>query len=114
MQVETFRAAPLEVAFGAYVPSHISIKCRLYHCLIPSSEASLSAISPIMLLISPSISPSIPWIVAFASPTILLKKEPMEVAVGVGPDEVVGVVVLGTRLWPRVEVLSYGISLDCD
>ena len=101
-----FKDAPGAVAFGAYVPSHRSIKCKLYHCLIPNSAASLSAISPTMLLISPSISPSIPWIVAFALETMLLKKEPIEVAVGVAPDVVVGVVVLGMRLCPRVEVLS--------
>jgi len=34
---------------------------------------------------------------------ILLKKEPIEVAVGEAPVDVVAV---GIRLWPRVEVLS--------
>lgn len=37
---------------------------------------------------------------------ILLKKEPIDVAVGVEPLEVVGV---GSRLWPSVEVLSWAI-----
>jgi hypothetical protein len=48
----------------------------------------------------------------FKSPSIvlemlwamLLKKEPIDVAVGEAPDEVV---VVGIRLWPSVEVLSW-------
>ena len=95
-QVLTFRFAPFSVAFGVYVPSHRSIKCKLYHCLIPNSLASLSATSPMMLSKSPSI-------VLVTLCAILLKKEPIEVAVAVGPDEVV---VVGIRLWPSVEVLS--------
>lgn len=44
---------------------------------------------------------------------ILLKNEPIEVAVGEGPEEVVAV---GIRLWPRVEVLSWsrGVSIARD
>jgi hypothetical protein len=76
------------VAFGAYEPSHISIKCKLYHCLIPSSLANLSATSPIM----PSKSPSIVLVILCA---IALKKEPIDVAVGVEPEDVV---VVGMRL----------------
>jgi len=89
------------VAFGVYVPSHISIKCMLYHCLIPSSAESLSATSPIMLLMSSPISPSIVLVMLSAT---LLKSDPIEVAVGVEPDEEV---VVGMRLWPSVEVFSY-------
>lgn len=40
---------------------------------------------------------------------ILLKNEPIEVAVGEGPDEVVAV---GMRLCPRVEVLSWGRNVS--
>jgi hypothetical protein len=64
--------------------------------LMPSSFASLSATSPIIPFKSPSI-------VLEMLCAMLLKKEPIEVAVGDGPDEVVAV---GIRLWPRVEVLS--------
>jgi hypothetical protein len=38
----------------------------------------------------------------------LLKSDPIEVAVGVEPDEEV---VVGIRLWPSVEVFSYGRML---
>jgi hypothetical protein len=95
--VLTLRWAPFSVAFGVYVPSHRSIKCRLYHCLIPSSLANLSATS----LMMPSRSPSIVLVTLCAR---LLKNEPIEdeVEVGFGLE----VVVLGIRLWPRVEVLS--------
>jgi hypothetical protein len=48
VQDETFNRAPEAVAFGVYVPSHMFIKCMLYHCLIPSFPASLSATSPLM------------------------------------------------------------------
>jgi len=95
-QVLTFRFAPLCVALGVYVPSQRSIKCKLYHCLIPSSLASLSAISPAI----ESKSPSMVLVTLCAR---LLKNEPIEVAVAEGPEEVVAV---GIRLWPRVEVLS--------
>ncbi len=96
-QVLTFRCAPFSVAFGVYVPSHRSIKCKLYHCLIPNSLANLSATSPMMPFKSPSIVLEMLW-------AILLKKEPIDVAVGEAPDEVV---VVGIRLWPSVEVLSW-------
>jgi hypothetical protein len=87
-QVLTFKLAPFSVAFGAYVPSHKSIKCKLYHCLMPNSAASLSATS----FTIPSRSPSIVLVTFLARP---LKKEPIDVAVGVGP---VDVVVVGMRL----------------
>ena len=64
--------------------------------MIPSSLASLSATSLIMPFKSPSI-------VVEMLCAILLKKEPIEVAVGEAPVDVVAV---GIRLWPRVEVLS--------
>jgi hypothetical protein len=47
-QVVTFRLAPFSIAFGVYVPSHKSIKCKLYNCLMPNFAASLSATSPSM------------------------------------------------------------------
>ena len=84
----TFRCAPFDVAFGVNVPSQRSIKCKLYHCLMPSSFASLSATSPI----TPLRSPSIVLVILCA---MLLKKEPIEVAVGVAPEVVV---VVGMRL----------------
>ncbi len=80
-----------------YVPSHKSIKCKLYHCLIPRSLANLSATSPITLSRSPSIVLEILW-------ARLLKNEPMEDEVELGFE--VEVVVVGMRLWPSVEVLS--------
>ncbi len=83
-QVLTFKRAPFSVAFGVNVPSHKSIKCRLYHCLMPNSFASLSATSPIIPFKSPSI-------VLETLCAILLKNEPIEVAVGEGPDDVVAV-----------------------
>jgi hypothetical protein len=83
-QVLTFKLAPFSVALGVNVPSHKSIKCRLYHCLIPSSFASLSATSPMIPLMSPSM-------VLETLCAMLLKNEPIEVAVGVGPEEVVAV-----------------------
>jgi hypothetical protein len=70
--------------------------------LIPSSFASLSATSPMMPFKSPSI-------VLEMLCAILLKNEPIEVAVGEGPVEVVAV---GRMLWPRVEVLSYGKEIS--
>lgn len=45
-------------------------------------------------------SPSIVLVMFFATE---LKKDPMDVAVGVEPEVVV---VVGMRLWPKVEVLS--------
>lgn len=63
---------------------------------MPSSFANLSATSSMILSRSPSI-------VVVTLCTTLEKKEPMEVAVGVAPDEVV---VFGSRLWPKVDVLS--------
>jgi hypothetical protein len=65
--------------------------------LMPRSFASLSATSPIRPFKSPSI-------VLVTLCAMLLKNEPIEVAVGEGPDEVVAV---GIMLWPRVEVLSW-------
>ena len=56
--------------------------------MMPISFANLSATSPIMLFKSPSIVLEMLW-------AILLKNEPIEVAVGEGPDEVVAV---GMRL----------------
>jgi hypothetical protein len=70
--------------------------------LIPSSFASLSATSPMMPFKSPSI-------VLEMLCAILLKNEPIEVAVGEGPVEVVAV---GRMLCPRVEVLSYGKEIS--
>jgi hypothetical protein len=58
--------------------------------------ANLSAASPMTLLRSPSIVLVTLW-------AILLKNEPIDVAVAEGPMELVAV---GTRLWPSVEVLS--------
>jgi hypothetical protein len=43
-----------------------------------------------------------PWIVVVTLWAILLKNEPIDVAVG----EPMGVVAVGARLWPSVEVLS--------
>jgi hypothetical protein len=50
VQEVIFSFAPDTVALGVYVPSHMSIICMLYHCLIPNSEASLVASFPMMLL----------------------------------------------------------------
>ena len=60
----------------------MSIKWRLYHCLIPSSFASLSATLFMMSLNSPSI-------VSVTLCLMPLRKEPIEVAVGFAPEEVV-------------------------
>jgi hypothetical protein len=70
--------------------------------LMPISFANLSATSPIILFRSPSI-------VLEMLCAILLKNEPIEVAVGEGPDEVVAV---GMRLCPRVEVLSWSRNVS--
>jgi len=78
------------------VPSHISIKCIEYHCLIPSSAANLSAISP-------SKPPRSPSIVLEMLCVMLLNQDVREVAVAV---ELLEVVDVGTRTWPSVEVLS--------
>ena len=52
VQDETFCRARGTVASGVYDPSHISIRCILYHCWIPNSAASLSETSPIIPSIS--------------------------------------------------------------
>jgi hypothetical protein len=52
----------------------------------------------------PSRSPSIVSVMLCLMP---LKKEPTEVAVGLALEEVVVVAALSTRLWPKVEVLSW-------
>lgn len=98
-QVVIFKSAPFSVALGAYVPSHESIRCRLYHCLIPSFFDNLSATS----LMMPLRSPSIVFVILCFMP---LRREPTEVAVGLAVEEVVVVAALSMRLWPRVEVLS--------
>ena len=89
VQVVTFKSAPFLVALGVKVPSHTFIRCRLYHCLIPSSFANLSATS----FMIPSKSPSILSVTLCAR---LLKNEPMEEEVEEG-DELPEVVV-GMRL----------------
>ncbi len=96
-QVLTFNLAPFSVAFGVYVPSHISIKCKLYHCLIPNSFANLSATSPMIL----SKSPSIVFVTLCAK---LLINEPIDVEVGVELEEVVAV---GIRSCPSVDVFNW-------
>jgi hypothetical protein len=50
VQEETFSCAAEAVAFGVYVPSHMFIICILYHCLIPSALANLSATYPSSLI----------------------------------------------------------------
>ena len=52
VQDETFCRARGAVASGVYDPSHISIRCILYHCWIPNSAASLLETSPIIPSIS--------------------------------------------------------------
>lgn len=91
-----FLSAPGAVAFGAYNPSHMSIKCKEYHCWIPSSLASLSATSLARSLSSSSID------VVMFSPS-----DSIHESRDVGVDELdEEVEVALTRLCPRVEVLS--------
>ena len=101
MQWVVFLRAPFVVAFGLKLPSQMSIRCRLYHCLMPSSFASLSAMSPAISLPIFSKSPSIVELMLWPR---LLKNEPIEVTVAEGLEEVV---VVGMSWWPSVEVLSW-------
>lgn len=104
--IEPFLCAPFSVAFGAYVPSQKSSTCKLYHCLIPSSAASLSATSPIISSNSPSISA-----VRLPISVVMLCQMPLKkpVAVGWAPEEVV----VGISSWPRVDVLSCWCNFSC-
>jgi hypothetical protein len=88
VQEETFSWAPDAVAFGVNVPSHISIRCQLYHCLIPNSDASSSATSPKT---------------PFKSLLILRERDSRDVS-----EAELEELVLETRFWPRVEVLNCG------
>jgi hypothetical protein len=92
VQEETFSRAPDVVASGVYAPSHMFIRCMLYHCLIPSSPESLSATSPITpsssLLIPPPIELRLSW-------AIMSKIDPKDGAVGVESE---GEVVAGIML----------------
>ena len=107
VQDVTFSCAPDTVAFGVYVPSHMSIICILYHCLIPSSEASLSAPSPMMLFRSLPTPFSLGLTTLGASrPNIEARDEPVEAE----PEE--EEVVVEMRLWPSIEVLSYRLELS--
>jgi hypothetical protein len=99
VQDVTFCCAPGPVAFGVYDPSHISIRCILYHCWIPNSAASLSATFPIMP------SKSLPMELR-KSRVMLPRIDPRE-GVEPEPEDAVGMI-----LWPRVEVLSCGIDMS--
>jgi hypothetical protein len=69
------------VAFGEKSPSHMSIICREYHCLIPSSAASLSTKSF-------SIAARSFWIVDVTFCRMLVNQEPIDVGFELGEDEV--------------------------
>lgn len=90
------------VAFGVYVPSHISIRCREYHSLIPSVLASLSAMS---FSISPrafAMSSPMPGSRGI-KPVRPLTMLPGDIGVGVEPESLADV---GIRFCPTSEVLS--------
>jgi hypothetical protein len=95
----TFNFALVTVALGVYVPSHISIICMLYHCLIPSSEASWFAPSPIALPTPFSLGLSM---LGASRPNIDAREEPVEAELEVEEAAV------ETRLLPTIEVLSWG------
>ena len=95
MQEDTFSPAFNVVALGVYVPSHIFIRCILYHCLIPSSLATSPIALPSTLPISPPIELRVLW-------ETLLKIDPRDGELVMEPDAV------ERTLWPSVDVLSYG------
>ena len=97
MQEETFNCALEAVALGVYIPLHMFIKCILYHCLIPSFPANLSAISPLMPSSSLPISPPIDLRLLWEA---LRKMEPKD---GVESE---GLFVAGIKAFPRVVVFS--------
>ena len=85
VQLVIFSCACLAVAFGLYVPSQRSRRCRLYHCAKPNSLDSLFATAPATSLRPSSISPTTVELTLCARP---LRKEPTEVAEAAGDAEV--------------------------
>lgn len=106
MQDVTFSFVPDAVALGVYVPSHISIICMLYHCLIPKSEASLLASSPMMPLRSRLTSTLVETILSCAS----LSMMDLSAELGVESEAALADMILS----PTVDVLSCEKTLARD
>ncbi len=81
VQLVTLYPAPGVEAFGENIPSHRSIMCSEYHCLIPNAPANLLTRSFSMLVRSPSM-------VEVTFCAVPVRQERIEVQLDPGDDEV--------------------------